>query len=259
MEGLGVHHSTTQDKRVRGHSLVQSLYVLLGHRCPLAPQLYRQQAACAAEGVPFQSKIDLMEAVIRTFEPVAGTLTHVLLDSWYSAKRLWRAARERGFLITTGLKSNRWLRIADPSAPNGWRWQRLSDYTATLSASDYVLLKWPKGDEEVYVHVVSTRVRKLYSCQVVIVRQSLDAPLSQVRYWASSDLQASPALLLAHIAARWILKCSLAMARKNWRGPLSTDSPPPSCVSDLGDAGLCLPGGRTPSLATPAATPCHYW
>jgi hypothetical protein len=203
MAGLGMHHSTTEDKRVPGHSLVESLYVLLGRRCPLAPQLYRQQAVCAAEGVRFQSKIDLMEATIRTFEPVAGTLTHVLLDTWYTAKCIWRAARERGFLITSGLKSNRWLRVADPSAPQGWRWQQLSDYTAHLSASDYRRIKWPKGDDDVYVHVVSTRVRKLYSCQVVIVRQSLEAPLSQARYWASSDLEATPEMLLAHIAARW--------------------------------------------------------
>ena len=124
MQGLGQHHSTTEGKRIPGHSLVQSLYVLLGRRCPLAPQLYRQQRVCQAEGVPFASKIALMEAVIRTFEPVAGTLTHVLLDTWYSAKCLWRAARERGFLITTGLKSNRWLRVEDPMAPQGWRWQK---------------------------------------------------------------------------------------------------------------------------------------
>jgi hypothetical protein len=203
MEGLGVHHSTTQDKRVKGHSLVESLYVLLGRRCPLAPQLYRQRIVCEAEGVPFASKIDLLEGIIQTFEPVAGTVTHVLLDTWYSAKRLWRAARERGFLITSGLKSNRWLRVADPSAPKGWAWQRLSDYTAHLSASDYVQLKWPKGDDDVYVHVLTTRVRKLYRCQVVIVRQSLDAPLSQARSWASSDLEANPETLLMHIAARW--------------------------------------------------------
>jgi hypothetical protein len=203
MQGLGLHHSTTQDKRVRGHSLVQNLYVVLGRRCPLAPQLYRQQTVCKAEGVSFASKIALMEATIRTFEPVIGTVTHVLLDTWYSAKCLWRAARERGFLITTGLKSNRWLRIEDPTTPQGWRWQQLSDYTAHLSAGDYRQLKWPKGDDEVYVHVVSTRVRKLYCCQVVIVRRSLDAPLSQARYWASSDLEADPATLLLHIAARW--------------------------------------------------------
>ncbi len=203
MEGLGRHHCTSEDKRVPGHSLVESLYVLLGRRCPLAPQLYRQQKVCEVEAVPCQSKIQLMETTIRTFEPVPGTLTHVLLDSWYSAKCLWRAAREREFLITTGIKSNRWLAVADPSAPKGWKWQCLPEYTAQLSASDYVELTWPKGEKTVYVHVVTTRVRSLYRCQVVIVRQSLDAPVSQARYWASSDVQASPQTLLLHIAARW--------------------------------------------------------
>jgi hypothetical protein len=203
MEGLGLHHSTTEDKRVRGHSLVESLYVVLGRRCPLAPQLYRQQQVCEVEGVPFASKIELMETTIRTFEPIAGTVTHVLLDSWYSAKRLWRAAREREFLITTGIKCNRWLAVADPTAPQGWKWQRLSEYTAQLSASDYVELTWPKGKKTVYVHVITTRVRSLYRCQVVIVRQSLDDPVSQARYWASSDVEASPQTLLLHIAARW--------------------------------------------------------
>ena len=203
MEGLGRHHSTTQDKRVTGHSLVESLYVLLGRRCPLAPQLYRQQQVCEGEGVPFASKIELMETTIRTFEPVAGTVTHVLLDSWYSAKRHGLAARERGFLITTGIKCNRWLAVADPTAPKGWKWQRLSEYTAQLRASDYVELTWPKGEKTVYVHIVTTRVRSLYRCQVVIVRQSLDAPVSQARYWASSDVEASPETLLLHIAARW--------------------------------------------------------
>ena len=144
-----------------------------------------------------------MEALIRTFEPIVGTVTHVLLDSWYSAKRLWRAARERGFLITTGIKSNRWLAVADPSAPKGWKWQRLSEYTAQLRASDYVELTWPKGEKTIYVHVITARVRSLYRCQIVIVRQSLDAPVSQARYWASSDVEASPQTLLLHIAARW--------------------------------------------------------
>lgn len=55
--------------------MVEGLYVLLGLRCPLVPHLYRQQAVCEQEGVPFQSKIELMEATIRSFEPVAGTRT----------------------------------------------------------------------------------------------------------------------------------------------------------------------------------------
>lgn len=185
MEGLGKHHSTTHEQRIIGHSLVQGLYVLLDRRCPLAPQLYRQQQVCEKEEVAFQSKIALMETFIRTFEPVVGTKTHVLLDSWYCAKCLWRAARERDFHITTGLKSNRWLRVADDTTRHRWGWQKLSDYLASLTEQDFEQVSWPRGGKAVYVHVVSTRVRKLYCCQVVIVRHSLSAPLSQARYWAS--------------------------------------------------------------------------
>ena len=206
MAALGKHYSTTEGKPVVGHSLLQALYVLEGRHCPLAPQLYRQQAVCRAEGVPFESKIDLMVSQSEAFRPLSGTLTHVLLDSWFSAKRIWKAARSRGFLITTGLKSNRSLRVADADSPRGWRWQRLSEYAATLTEADYQLMPWPSQGEEprqVWVHVVSTRVRKLYRCQVVIVRESLDAPLKEARFWASSDLEADVARLLAHIAARW--------------------------------------------------------
>jgi len=83
--------------------------------------------------------------MIRTFEPIAGTVTHVLLDTRYSAKDHGPAARERGFLITTGLKCNRGPRVADPIAPQGWHWQQLSDYTAQLGRSDYRQRKLAQG------------------------------------------------------------------------------------------------------------------
>ncbi len=213
MGGLGTHYSTTAGTRVIGHSLVQALYVVEGRHCPLEPQLYRQQAVCAAEGVPFQSKIDLMDARIRTFAPLPGTVTHVLLDSWYAAKRLWTTARERGFLITTGLKSNRKLRIDDPDTPQGWRWQSLADYAAGLTDVDYQALTWPSQEAEprqVWVHAVQTRVKTLYRCQVILVKETLDAPVTQVRYFASSDLTADVPTLVGHLAARWAVEVLFA-------------------------------------------------
>jgi hypothetical protein len=217
MQGLGKHHSTTHEQRVLGHSLVVGLYVLLERQCPLAPRLYRQQAVCEKEEVPFQSKIDLMETLIRTFEPVAGTVTHVLLDSWYGAKVLWKAARERGFLITTGLGSNRWLRVEDPTTAQGWRWQKLSDYTAHLSQSDYMRVKRPKGEEEVDVHVVTTSVRKLYRWKArdrpaVAGRASLaSAVLGEKSTWMLILRPCSP---ISRRAGR--LRSSSGMAKKNW-------------------------------------------
>jgi DDE superfamily endonuclease len=215
MAGLGRHYSTTLGKPVPGHSLVQGLYVVQGRRCPLAPRLYRQQAVCQAAGQPFRSKIDLMIEVIRTFAPLPETQTHVLVDSWYSAKAVWRAARERRFLITSGLKANRSLRVPDPEEPGGWRWQPLAEYAAGRPDEAYTAVTWPTqdGGRTVYAHAVQTRVRKLYRCQVVIVRERLDAPLSQARYWASSDLTADLATLVGHIAARWQVEVLFADAK----------------------------------------------
>ena len=215
MEGLGRHYSTTAGKPVVGHSLVQGLYVLAGRRCPLAPRLYRQQAVCTAAGVPFRSKIDLMTGTISAFAPLPDTQTHVLVDSWYGAKAVWRAARARGFLITSGRKSNRSLRVPDAGHPRGWRWQRLGEYAAGLTDDAYTAVTWPtqEGGRTVYAHVVQTRVRKLYRCQVVIVREALDAPLSQARYWASTDLTADLPALVGHLAARWQVEVLFADAK----------------------------------------------
>jgi len=215
MGGLGKHHSTSHETGVTGHSLMQCLYVLLGRRCPLLPQMYRQKAVCEREGVPFQSKVDMMETTIREFEPVPNTQTHVLVDSWFGCKRIWKAARERGFLITSGLKCNRALRITDPQAEGGKRWQTLNDYAASLSPDQYQKMTWPSQDEprEVYVHVVRTRVRKLYTCQLVIARYALDCSLKAVRYWASSDLDADPVTLLNHITTRWDIEVLFSDAK----------------------------------------------
>jgi hypothetical protein len=213
MAGLGKHHSTTAGTRVVGHSLVQGLYVIQGRHCPLEPQLYRQQAVCATEQVPFQSKIDLMDDLIATFQPLPRTRTHVLLDSWYAAKRLWKTARRRGFQISTGLKNNRMLRVADPDASNGWRWVGLTDYAASLTEADYQRVSWPSQEAEprqVWVHVVQTRVKKLYRCQVILVKETLDASVPQVRYFASSDLAADVQTLVGHLAARWAVEVLFA-------------------------------------------------
>ena len=103
--------------------------------------------------------------------------------------------------------------MADPEAPSGWRWQPLRDYAAGLTAADYQEVTWPSQGEaprQVWVHVVQTRVRKLYRCQVILVRESLDAPVDQVRYFASRDLQADVATLVEHLAARWAVEVLFA-------------------------------------------------
>lgn len=215
MQGLGKHYSTTHEKPVTGHSLVQCLYTALGRSCPLEPLLYQQKKTAEKEDIPFISKIDLMIQQIQNFIPPSGTITHILLDSWYSAKKIWKAARDRGFHITTGLRCNRSLRIPCENDPKGWKWQKLSDYVASLPKSSYQLCSKPRNPEQkVWVHVIDTRVKKLYRCKLVIVRKDLDDPVSKARFWASSDLSADVQMLLTHISMRWEIEVFFSDAKE---------------------------------------------
>ena len=102
MAGVGHHYSTTAGGIVEGHSLVVGLLELLGRRCPLPPMLYRQKEVAEAQGVPFQSKVDLVVAAVQALTPIPGTKTHLLVDSWYTCYRLWRTCLKRSFAITGG-------------------------------------------------------------------------------------------------------------------------------------------------------------
>jgi hypothetical protein len=148
MQGLGKHYSTSHGKSVTGHSLVQCLYTLLGRYCPLEPLLYQQEKITEKEEIPFMSKIDIIIQQIQNFTPPSGTITHILLDSWYSAKKIWKAARDRGFQITTGLRCNRSLRIPCENDPKEWRWQKLSDYVTSLPKSSYQRCSKPRNHEK---------------------------------------------------------------------------------------------------------------
>ncbi|MBN1430148.1 MAG: hypothetical protein JXB07_17395 [Anaerolineae bacterium] len=108
-----------------------------------------------------------------------------------------------GCQITSGLKANRWLWVSD--AQDQERWMCLNEYAVQLPPKQYQKMAWPNQGKPrtLCVHVVRARVRKLYTCQVVITTFVLDCPLKAVRYWASSDPDADARTLLAHIAARW--------------------------------------------------------
>jgi hypothetical protein len=203
MGGLGKHYSNTEKRVVRGHCLLTGLYMLLGQRCPLQPQLYRQKQVCEQEGVPFQSKIDMVVAEIESFDPVVGTHTHVLVDSWFHCKRIRKAAQKRNWDISGGLKSNRVMRLIH--ADGSREWLRLSQYAAQLDRNDWQEVIWPseQGGQNMYAHLVLSWVRKLGPTLVLITCHDLDEPLKSVRYWGSTVLDVDAQTLVDILAERW--------------------------------------------------------
>jgi hypothetical protein len=208
--GLGHHYSGTEKKGVKGHSLFQSVYVLEGQQLPLTPRMYRQKVTCLAELAPFVSKIDMAYQEITTFEPMPDTQTHVLTDSWYAARRIWRAALQRGWDITCGLRSNRPMRLIELDGSH--RWLSVGEYATTLTPDDFTAITWPtqEGEKIVYAHLVKTWVRKLGPCQVLITKLQPDDPLDQCYYWATSRLDDTLEQVVGHVAQRWTIEVLFA-------------------------------------------------
>lgn len=112
MEGVAKHYSHTEDKQVLSHVWVTGQLVVMGDSYPLDWKLYRRQAECESAGVPFFSKPELAEEIVRNFEPFADTQTYVLADSWYSSQHLLDLCQKRHFEYIGAVKSNRKFRTS---------------------------------------------------------------------------------------------------------------------------------------------------
>jgi len=203
MSGLGWHYSSTDQRTMPGHSLFQGLYLVEDRQFPLDSQMYIQKSVCEQEQRPFQSKVDLAVSVVEHFEPLPETHTHVLIDSWYVNKRMWKAVKRRHWDLTGGLKANHKLRTLD--AEGQPIWMRLDDFAAELPADQFQPIQWPsqEGEVVVYVYLMRTRVKKLGVCQVLIVKPTTESNGDQARFYITTRLEDPLEQVVQTVALRW--------------------------------------------------------
>lgn len=185
------YYSSTERKPVNGNRLFQVVYVVEEHQHPLTPVMYCQKSVCEQNGKPFFRKVDLAAQTVEVFEPLPNTHTHVLVDSWYLKKRLWKAVRQRYWDLTAGLKNNRTIRLEDSQGIVTW--PTVSEYAASLTGEDFQAALWPnqEGGKMIYAHLLRTRVKKLGAYQVLIIRQKQNDPNSSTRFFATTLLKDS--------------------------------------------------------------------
>ena len=154
--------------------------------------------------------MDLALDVVTTFVPIPETHTHVLVDSWYVSKRMWKTVKQRGWDLTGGLKRNRKLRIVNAAGER--EWMRVDDFADELSAEHFQAVTWSSQDGErtVYAHLMRTRIKKLCACQVLIVKPTADAPAEQARFFITTRLHDSIEQVVHAVALRWTVETLFA-------------------------------------------------
>jgi len=210
MGGQGQHYSSIDKCTMPGHSLFQGLYLVEGRQYPLDPQMYVQKAVCEAEQRPFLSKVDMALDVVKTFTPLAKTHTHLLVDSWYVSKQMWKTVKQRDWDLTGGLKRNRKLRIVNAEGER--EWLRVDDFADELPTEQFQAVTWPsqEGERLVYAHLQRTHIKKLGACQVLMVKPAADAPVEQVRFFITTRLQDDLEQVVQAAALRWTVETLFA-------------------------------------------------
>ena len=210
MGGQGRHYSSVDKCTMPGHSMFQGLYLVEGHQYPLDPQMYIQKHVCETENQPFRSKVDMALDVVEHFAPLEQTRTHVLVDSWYVSKKMWKSVKQRDWDLTGGLKCNRKLRIVNVEGE--LEWMRLDDFADELSEDQFQAVEWPslEGERTAYVHLLRTRIKKLGACQLLIVKPSADAPGDQARFFVTTRLQDNIHQVVQAVALRWTVETLFA-------------------------------------------------
>lgn len=138
------------------------------------------------------------------------TCTHVLIDSWYVNKRIWKAVKARKWHLTGGLKKNHKLRVANQEGEKAW--MQIDAYAATLPKEAFQPVIWPnqEGGQTVYAHLVRTKVKKLGACQVLIVKTSADDPAEKARFYVTTRLADTLEQVVQAMALRWTVETLFA-------------------------------------------------
>jgi SRSO17 transposase len=107
MGALDFHFSHADGKSVWSHCVVTSHIVSEGYSFAVNFRSYFRESCCNENGFTFKSKNDLAIELINEYESPTDEQVYVLVDSWYTSKKLIDACSAKGYHLIGGLRTNR--------------------------------------------------------------------------------------------------------------------------------------------------------
>lgn len=107
MQGLDFHFSHSDGKSVWSHCVVSAHIVSEGYSFAFDFRSYFRDSYCKENGLEFKSKNDLAIELINQYESPSEEQVYVLVDSWYTSKKLIDACSSKGYHLIGGLRTNR--------------------------------------------------------------------------------------------------------------------------------------------------------
>jgi SRSO17 transposase len=107
MESLDFHYAHDEGKSVWSHCIVTSHIVSRESSYALDFRQYFREEYCKTHDIKFKSKNDLAIEMIQAYEADENESVYVLMDSWYTSKKLIDTCNSKGFHVIAAVRANR--------------------------------------------------------------------------------------------------------------------------------------------------------
>jgi SRSO17 transposase len=203
MEGVGYHYSHSTGQTTLGHVWVTGHLLVSGQSYPVSWKLYRRKVTCDEADVPFASKPELAAMIVREFEPLPGTQTYVLTDSWYPSQDLLNLCAERGFHLISAVKSDRKFKTARHNL-------QVQQWAQVLPkrAFDFVTVN-------TVCYKVWSKTGRLSSGHAVRLVVNRVVGRKKWRYLISTDRSLSPQTTISYYLGRWEVENFYRVAKQS--------------------------------------------
>lgn len=121
IEETQFHKDHSSDSFIKGHQFFTSMIHTSIIQFPLFPKLYSKNT---------ESKIQMAQDLIEKVNE-SMVIDAVLMDSWYSDKKIIKKCQTKGIKVICVIKTNRVISL------NRGKWQSLSSFSNNLTADEY--------------------------------------------------------------------------------------------------------------------------
>ena len=193
MEGLGWHYSHSKGTVVYGYCMVTSHYRHGEVSIPYNFRSYITDKTCKTTHREFKTKQDLAIELIETFKHPSKKKNYLLLDTWFTSKKVISAGKAARFDVVGALKRNRKFQLR-----KGGLVHTLKTYDKNLRNSSFekIIIK----DEAFKVRRIKAYLKGIGWVVILISKRKKDR---SKKYILSTDMTLSNEQILLYYSYRW--------------------------------------------------------
>jgi hypothetical protein len=173
---------------ITGHQFFTSIIYTPRLQLPLFPKLYSKNTDSK-----IQMALDLVDLVMGSMP-----LENVIMDSWYSDKKIIKKCMTKGIRVVCAIKSNR--RIAfEPG-----RWIKLSKFSKSIPKKDYSYYLIDEKDYKIADYKV--KLNGIPFVKMITAKEKEGKKYAKTRFFISTKKDDTPAVIVRYYGTRWIIE-----------------------------------------------------